>query len=398
MNLTYEISPEIRCMRLLRRLQQRNRFITLDQDLPLTIIQSFIVLEIASGRDTPAELAKLFAVDQSTMSRNLTLLARDGYIKPISSTTDRRKRNIILLKSGKKFILEYDKLSNLQIARYSFLMSKENLDEFTNLFKEFNDAILAPQINGHIGDSAIRIEMRRIVFGLGAFDKSFMGSELSVAEWQLLSELVYQNKALNQSEIAKITGAAQSSLPALVQRLVARGLLKLKPRLGDKRATELFASIKAKKLIQKAEQVFANRIYAGLAALTHNRQEKFLTLFELFIGESVQGELMISEKYFCRQAKEIQPLAELRALLLSGLANQDKLALVPSKMFDPASLIWLIYNQERQIVGGIEIEQKAKQTLILNLLMPEDKNKKELFTNLINVIDLKQPVVCSFGY
>lgn len=381
-------NPEYKCFRLLRRLQQRNKFITLDQDLALTITQSFTVLEIASGRNSSQELAKLFAVDQSTMSRNLSVLCKKKYLELKTSSKDARQRIITLTKRSKEFLVDYNKTSNQQIEQYAFLMSKDKIDKFTSQFKDFNDAIKSPNLLGHPGDSDIRREMRRIVFGLGGLEPTFMGSELNISEWQLLSELIYQNKCLSQSELAEIIGASQTSLPAIVKRLNLKGLLKLTSRTGDKRVKDLHATTKATKLIHHIEKVFLSKISPGIKSLGTSRLEDFLNLFELFIGERVQGESILFNDFYCKETNEPLALQKLREILLSKLASDNQLEKTPSKLFDSHSTIYAIYNNTNLIVGGIELIKSGDKTLILNLVLPELEKQSLLLKALIRALDI----------
>ena len=73
--------PYLTHFRLFRRVQQRNRFITTDQDTGLTLVESFVLLEVDTEPQCNAQhLAVLLGINKGTASRVLAKLQSDGFV------------------------------------------------------------------------------------------------------------------------------------------------------------------------------------------------------------------------------------------------------------------------------------------------------------------------------
>ena len=68
-------NPHLTLHRLLRLLQQKNRFISKDLEMELGIVESIIMLELDGDPSrTASDLVALFDLDKSTISRHLKAL------------------------------------------------------------------------------------------------------------------------------------------------------------------------------------------------------------------------------------------------------------------------------------------------------------------------------------
>ena len=388
-----ETTQQYYLYRLLRRMQQKNRFVTLDLDFSLTILQSFIVLQVAAGLNSAQALAELFQVDQSTMSRNLSSLTSLGYLQMSAVKSDARKRQIVLSSKGQKFLKQYDTQSDLEILSYSKLMSQSQREDFAGLFAKLNDNLQAPKLNSHSGDSPWRLEMRRITFALGAFRETFLDCAISIAEWQVLSELIYQDKCLSQAEIAQRTGIAQTSLPALIARLVKRKMLKMKSRKQDARVKDVLIQKAGIDAVHEVERGFAGRLERSLIAFHPDEKESFIKLFELYIGETASGQTLIAGDLLIKKTTSLDDFKHLRQRLIAKLHRENSLSRVPERLFDSNSEIWIICNRLNEIIGGLEILRDSEALRLVNFFVegvPSEKNIldkcKQIITADLNLI------------
>jgi DNA-binding MarR family transcriptional regulator len=92
----------------------------------------------------PVDLGRRYALDKTTVSRNLKLLERKGWIES-SAATDKRKREFILTASGRKQLAaakpHWRKAQNL--LRTS--MSAKQWDEMFRVFKTVTQTVQALQ-------------------------------------------------------------------------------------------------------------------------------------------------------------------------------------------------------------------------------------------------------------
>jgi len=85
---------------------------------------------------TVSELARLLAMDQTTVSRNLRVLEKSGYIRMEPEVADQRIRRIQIAERGMSKMMEARPLWEKAQMEMERVLGRENIETLLGIFKK----------------------------------------------------------------------------------------------------------------------------------------------------------------------------------------------------------------------------------------------------------------------
>jgi DNA-binding MarR family transcriptional regulator len=385
---------------LIRRLQQKNRFISSDVWANLSIVQCMIILEISTGMGRMSDLIDIFKLDQSTISRHISSLIAKKYVVAKAHKEDGRSKILSLTTQGEAYLDRYSIEANNNYERHTRHLSADEINDLEFFFKSVADKIGSPALKLARSDFPIRREMRRLTHGLGMMSQSFFDSGITVGAWQVLSEIVYHPHRNSQAIIAKAFGTPLPTVASIVTRLSSERLVKLTEAKHDARITTIEVTTKGREKVQSIENAYIELLSIGAAEISPKDLARYLSILEKYIGESASGGIFLDEQYILNVITNASDLNTLRSLTVKYLATGEPPLTLPSLLFHEGSICWNImrnhstvaigeftFHDSRMVCNNLVFlshtklsEKRTILEMVSRFFMPEDSNDQQLYT------------------
>lgn len=391
--MTTTMIPQViqTCFRLIRRLQQKNRFVSLDLGTELSIVQTMILLEISTGVNAMNALIAIFKLDQSTISRHVSALIKKKFIVSAKVKKDARQKILTVTEQGQRFLARYNAESNKIVDGFLRLLSAEEAKDIEMFFKTIADKLNAPTLKLTTLDHPIRREMRRLTHALSILSQSFMGSDLTVGAWQVLSEVVYFPQRNSQVIISNAFGMSLPTISSMVARLERDGLVHLSASNQDARVTTITVTEKGKQQATAIEHEYCKMLELGCTDITKSSLEKYVEIFARFIGETAEGDVYVDRTRVLKIVRDDEALRELRVSLVKKLLDPEIVSHPPIVLLHPDNVCWVVESNNKVLAIG-EFATRADGIECVNAVFYEEiKNKdKAKLLNDVALIAIEQ--------
>lgn len=352
---------------LIRRLQQKNRFISSDVWANLSIVQCMIILEISTGVGRMSDLIDIFKLNQSTISRHISSLIRKKYVIAKEHKEDARSKILSLTPQGEEYLDRYSIEANKNYDRHTRHLSPEEIIDLEFFFKTVADKIVSPTLKLARSDYPIRREMRRLTHGLGMMSQSFFDSGITVGAWQVLSEIVYNPHRNSQAIITKAFGIPLPTVASIVARLSSDRLVKLTEAKHDARITTIEVTAKGRDKVQSIEKAYIELLSRGVSDIGPKDLTRFLSILEKYIGESASGGIFLDERHVLNVVTNTTDLNALRMLAIKHLSTSETSHALPSLLFHDESICWNVCLNHRTVAIG-EFTLRGSKMVCNNLI------------------------------
>jgi len=143
----------------------------------------------------------------------------------------------------------------------------------------------APKQGGHLGVVDALAQLSFLV--RGALGRIAAEHDLSIVQTRLLG--VLRDRSPGITELARHLDLDKSSVTGLIDRAERRGLVRRKVSSADRRAVEVTITAAGRKVAQRAEAVFEQRITALIHALTETERAGLRDLASRIVIEDARN-------------------------------------------------------------------------------------------------------------
>lgn len=330
----------------------------------LSPMQSLMLDEIQRGLYTSQkELAKLFGIDRSNISRALSTLSEAGYLQ--APREDSSVSHYEITKEGKAFLLKKRQFNDQLIKNRTKNFSIKEKEKLGRLLNQFADYQEAPPIKLHSGESEIFGAIRRLTYAHGVGTQNFIGSDVPFIDWTILSEIHYDRR--DASAIVEVLGIKQSMLSINLRRFEKEALLIVGQHPEDKRMRVLTLTSKGEQVLVKVEKRAEEFFGSALKRLSATDRTALLDLFEKFQAKQTvcTDEVEVAEKYIARIARLPSEREILRWTFIACAQSCKSPPWLGGEFFSRKNLCIGMYNNE-VCVAGFEIKHSDERARVLH--------------------------------
>lgn len=306
-------------------MHRRNRTIGSAYDTALSALESTALPEIAANPGINLiDIKNRLHLDQVATTRLIQGLTKAELVTQETSSVDKRYKELRLTAKGKKL---YE--SSAERAFTTFQSAFERIPQkdrefFLRNFTLFNDGLHANVAAELPNDPVAMREVRRISRALGLLGRSMFGQpEVSPLEWHIFDLLTKPEAASYVVDLADILGALPKTVAALVNRLVAKDLLKQTVNATDKRFRTITLTPAGRALHKRRRAAAEELLSNGGAALPTADRKRFLALFELYAGTALpESATVVTSSLLLRRVTDAKQLPHLRAFIYEERCKQ----------------------------------------------------------------------------
>ena len=347
--------------RLLRRLQQKNRFIKTVGPTGLTLVETFFLVELqADPSRSISELSELLQIDPSFGSRIANKLKTEKLIKMTPLEEDSRRKLLSLTPKATKLLCKNDSFADQAIAVLAQNISKAEKKLLTEGFKLIADGYGCPAGKRRANEDPYRVEQRRITRCFGLLGEHVFGSDLTSSKWQTLAEIVLAPVAPQITELAELLTVPQNSLSSIIAGLEKDQLIKREQHAEDRRISILFPTTAGKKTYKQIEKQATSDLERGLVKFSKPKFAKFVETLKKFIGETDAVYPPLLPQYSVVKHDSNAERKMLRAYAARTVVQQALEAEIPEQFISSESLVFSL-NLDHKVCAVLEIEATTKQ-------------------------------------
>jgi len=269
------------------------------------------------------ELSELFAIEKSIISRAVQSICKKQFLQLKTQDLDARRKTIEVTTKGRAFIKRYDRLSNESLERGFHCLLADQKENLVRWFTCLNDALKAPPPAKSANDHAFRVEMRRMTHALRILKPNYLGSGLSMTEWQVLGELAHHPQVTTARQLISLLTIPQPVLSALLSDMEAVGFLSRSQHVSDKRSQRLTISKKGLRKILEIEERASPQLDAALDMIPVGIVDRGIDSLRDYIGLTPRGSVWDGKSELVKVAT-IEQKQGCRAFLLEQLVSQRR--------------------------------------------------------------------------
>jgi DNA-binding MarR family transcriptional regulator len=366
----YEIA---RAIFRLNQLQQRHsKFIGTAYRSELTLLETYTLMEV--GRDTTlsiAELVTLLISQRSTVTRAISRLIRERYIRRLQDRDDRRAARFELLQRGIDFLSAVDKENREFTDRFLPHLSLRDLEVMKLAQRLLSDVVSAPPVLLRPGEHPFEEGVRRVTRAMGFIGPSLCGSGFSSTVWQILSAINDFSGSLSISELSEMLSMHIATLSQTVARYQQQGWVQRSVSENDARRRVLTLRHKGLAVLLRINQAGADYIVKSFRTQPLEVMEEFLRVFtkhlnppRLIESKTVRPALVL-EELVTEQRRE-----EARGFIIQHRCRLGWLTKLSESLVGSASRTFALLEESR-LVAVIECREKRGQYEVLHLCYNE---------------------------
>ena len=351
--------------RLLRRLQQRNQFVSRSPQTDLTLAESHFLIEVdcAQARSI-GELAELLLIDQGYVSRIAATLEKRGMIRLSQSSSDSRRKEISLTKAGKQKIAEIDRISNERYERFSERLRGEEQQQIIQLFRAIADGYGHPRGKKRSNESEYRVEQRRITRCFGLLGEHVFDSKLSSTTWQVLSEVVLAPVPVTPGDLVLVLATPQNTVSSAINRLLKDKLVLREASTTDRRTTYIKPTAAGQRLVSSIENKACAVLRFALKGISSKKLQASIEALKMFVGESDPTLLPLVDPFTLSQINDEEEIAMARGFLVRSFVEQGCEESLPETILSSRNEVWCLHTAEN-IWAVAEVEADSQEAKIV---------------------------------
>ncbi len=359
---------------LFRRIQKRNRFVGSAYGLELGLSDAHALIEIESRIGlTAGQLGQLIGLKKTSISYLVDRLNKRKLIKVKASSSDQRRKELSLSKSGEKLVAQLDRLANRQLDQLSSNFKEPQIAILITYLERFSDLHGVPAVNRRSTEAPLRTSIRRGTRALGLTSQSiFGGSNLNALQWHALAEIAQSNGNITALELCKVLAVKPNTLSAVLAGLSKRKLLNQTPSQQDRRRKILALTASADQLLKDLQRLATARLSERLSEFSMKELEEFVSLLRILAGEGgLPARQILQTSIYVEQLKDSQEIMRLRGLFVAELVKRNQHWSLPANLLGVENYIYVAYEQEQPLALA-EIGQTSGQAELKNMIIFED--------------------------
>jgi DNA-binding MarR family transcriptional regulator len=350
-------------------MHRRNRTVALAYNTTLTAQEWTVLPEIEANPGLSiVEIKHRLHIDQVSSTRLIQGLVKHGVVSQEQSKRDRRFKEIKLTPKGRKL---FQTISERSVATFRGALERLPASErstFIDLFTRFNDALGAGESAQLSLDVPGMTEVRRASRRLGLHSRAMFGAhECSALEWHVFDLLSAPEASSYVVDLAEVLGAPPKTLAALINRLVARKLLKQSINSKDKRFRTIALTPAGRALHQTRRAAAEKLIAQGLTKMSTKELTKFVTLFRAYTGtDRLSQETAVTSSLLLRREKDTNISPILRAFLYQERAKQSLVRSTSSDLLGPESITYVAWLNDAVVAVASFLPTQRKTTWMIS--------------------------------
>ena len=378
MTTTDVADPYLKLHRLFRRLQQKNRFVSRSQDTALSLIESHTLIEVdGQGNIGVGELAKMFLVDKSSVSRALDSLERQGLITSKQSPEDARRRFTSVTTRGHHLLARLDENANSIMDGFAEHLRAREVGELRSFLKLLADGHGGAPSTVRKSDHPLRPEIRRLTRVLGLLGAKYLDLDISPTHWQVLSEVALNPHPQTPSSLCETLATPRNTMSQILGVLERDKLLTRETHRTDKRSSILSLTPLGHRRVKGVEKASRDRIYEALRDVPLRDLHRFIFLLDSFVGDTFEGSARLADAFIMRGLSSNDERRAARAHILQYFQRHDLEEYVPEQLFASDSHCFGLY-EDTQMRGACEIRTAEDSFLLNNLAVPGQEKHRDI--------------------
>jgi DNA-binding MarR family transcriptional regulator len=266
-------------------------------------------------------------------------LVRKGILKSERETGKKRGATFSYTAKGRATLAKLDQSANQHISVFVHNLQPEELMSFRGYMKFLMDRDGAPPVTHRPSELQILVEMRRASRVWGFIGRSFLGSDLSAASWQLLSEIKQAGGGCSPQFLAKQFALSPTTISLNLDRLEGDGLVSRTPSKSDRRRVQLHLTESGEKLLFDIMKAATLRITAALEPLREEELREYVGLFAKYAAEPIDEALRLAfGPGVLRRLESTSERQRARAFLVENLVQRGLHHTIPPEILVDSSL------------------------------------------------------------
>jgi len=354
-------------------MQRRMRRLRLDNPGKVSARASLALTMLAKQPEMSLnELASFLRMDQGNLSRFLTGMQKEGYLKLARAASDGRSKRINFTDKGLLAIQEASKLNHYLARRGMQPLNDFERERIGRHFAKVSAGFGAHAVTQLEGEELFVSEQMRLLRTLGMIGSSYLGTQWDMATYQILFSL-YDSGEFSFSELKKILPIEPSQVSRELTRLVELKLVRKSPDATNRKAVLLSLTAQGKKQFQKVHEQATAKIAVSVSSMTADEIKDLLQL--LRTAGSAE-----TPQYTYRQCVSSGDYFLARAILVERLVQKQQHMKLPSSLLTEKASCFLI-ERSGVAVGVAAIDEKKTKWMEL----PEfgTESEKSLFVKKI---------------
>lgn len=250
----------LRLHRALREFPRYNQFITDAHALPLSLVESHVIVELdCSPGITVGELGQILNYDLPALSKCLHSLTKRGIVTARPDQHDKRIRRLALSRAGAELLRAFDQLADGQLSsfnRYAKLTPRE-IRHVRDVLRQLADALCAPLSSSREGENPLRSSIRRLTRSFGLLGGRAMNMRLNALEWQLLLTVCEHSGRFTPSDLTGLLKVHKVALSLALKHLAKEGFTSKRRDRNDSRVYYVTATAKGFAAVKGIEDAAA---------------------------------------------------------------------------------------------------------------------------------------------
>lgn len=357
-------SPYLKIHRLLRRLQQKNRFVGRVAHSGLTPIETHFLIELQAdpSRDLK-NLSSLLGIDQSFGSRVGKALHQKGMLLAKPDRHDKRRKGLSITKKGDSVISVVDIRANELIENFSRGLSKTEQQSVVDLFRRIADGYGHPAGIRRKHETPYRVEQRRLTRCMGLIGEDVFGSGLSSLSWQTLAEIVLSPIPIQPTELALLLGVAQNSVSTVLGSLEKRGFIRRNVNSRDRRSSTLQPLSAGIHFYRSIEERAEREIQKALGQGSKSKIQRDADVLAKFVGEEDAILPPLLPGYQLKKLEDVATVRQARGFVLRTLVALEYEEHAPETILAEKNELFGLW-QEHDLVAVVEVSSVSKKVVL----------------------------------
>jgi DNA-binding MarR family transcriptional regulator len=350
-------------LHLIRRWQRENSAIDLIFNSGCNMAEIILMIEIDSFPDYHAKaLASNLGSDVSNISKAIKKLILKGLLLSQDNLKDRRFKILKISKKGLKVVKDADLKLNAVLERLSFGLAESEIGDLASYLQTLCDQFNVAQSQLRSSDHILRPVQRRLARLIGANQSCIHGTNLSILNWQILSELKESDFPLRNLDLSERLKIDPARISFLIKDLCDKNLLK---KESSEVGQYFILTDRGDKFLN--EQEIAAAQFIDLHSNQKPLPQDGLELFERFIKDRGYGETRLNDNSTLKRISAIEEKNILRGQVISDLVAQNKQHKAPGSILGPNDFVF-VHKSLNGTVSTIQFE-KSEDSFRLNLLV-----------------------------
>lgn len=331
-----------------------------------------------------SDLAALFGLEKSTVSRLLGGLRKKGFLRFASEENDKRRQRLLLTTSGRMTLEKVNAVQQKTLQEIFRSFSAEEVRKLVLLLQKLCDAAQCPVLNMRRAEHPFSRETRRLFRLFQHIEAVLAPRQLNIMDYQILSALDKALVSPNPTALAQHVLADLSTVSRHLKRLEQQRFIKKQSHSADRRALHFRLSEQGKTALRRAVSEIERLMGSFLAEFSERELQELEFLLQKSISEAdIEHGFILQEEIRVRQIREVEELKLARAFVLERFVQTKTHLEAPEQICAKDSLVFSLMSAAK-LIGVCEFQRRSENKLELcYAFLASIYNTPELLKKLI---------------